>query len=785
MKKIIYPILTGGVVCFGGMMSSATTSTDSRHRDYDSVQERRDSVGLPLVQPELETKILTAKDSVNYGLTSADSVATGEDFKDLEELVVVRQKKLVQNDGATLTYNVTEDPESGSSNVLDILKKVPGVMVDAEDNVKVNGQSSFRVLMNGREDPMFKGDIKTILKSLPAASIKKIEVISEPGAKYEAEGAGGILNIVTDKTSSLEGIMAQFGGWANAYGAGAYANGRSKINKVMLDAQVNYNNGRLWPRSYTSDRELEYLDDATNSRQIIHEKSKQGWDYVGGRIGMSWEPDTLNLFTLSANIGHNTWGGNGKETRRMLNHEEETIWLLERDTHTPGTYDGVGAEASFQHNFGKDTHSLVLSYMFDYSSNLLKEAYLTTDKSGLVPITNFNLSRVKYGMPSHVVQLDYINKFNSKHLFEAGAKVNINNSSSLSRMYNGVSEAEAIEDEKATTKLTQIKDIYALYATYTGTFGSWNMKGGLRYEHTRMGLRYKIGEYPDFTTHLNDLVPNVAISYNLASATALRLAYQMRITRPGINMVNPYVESVTPGQIYYGNPDLTTAKLHRFSLSYSNYQGKVSGSAKLSYDYTGNPINDVMFMKNNILNQTYANTGYQHQARLDVDLTWSIAQWVQWNLYASGNYSYAKVNSELLKAKGLGWQTNLSTYLNFTLPRNVTLNVNGGMWTPWRSLQTKGTNMGYYYNIGIGKSWLKDKALTLNAYAGNFLPSSRVSTYEMTGEGVIFRQRNRYSQWNVGVGISYKFGGLRVGMKSTAANVEKESSGVQGQQGGK
>ena len=80
MKKIIYPILTGGVVCFGGMMSSATTSTDSRHRDYDSVQERRDSVGLPLVQPELETKILTAKDSVNYGLTSADSVATGEDF---------------------------------------------------------------------------------------------------------------------------------------------------------------------------------------------------------------------------------------------------------------------------------------------------------------------------------------------------------------------------------------------------------------------------------------------------------------------------------------------------------------------------------------------------------------------------------------------------------------------------------------------------------------------------------------------------------------------------------
>lgn len=153
-------------------------------------------------------------------------------YTDLEDFVIVQQKKLVESDGAKLTYNVTEDPEAGSSNILEILRKVPGVTVDAEDNVKVNGQSSFKILMNNREDPMLKGDLKTVLKSIPASSIKKIEVISEPGAKYEAEGVGGILNIVTDRKQNLSGFMTQLSGWVNSWQAGGYINSRFKANKV-------------------------------------------------------------------------------------------------------------------------------------------------------------------------------------------------------------------------------------------------------------------------------------------------------------------------------------------------------------------------------------------------------------------------------------------------------------------------------------------------------------------------------------------------------------------------
>ena len=153
-------------------------------------------------------------DSVSPGSPTAPIDTVGEPgYMDLEEFVIVQQKKLVESDGAKLTYNVTEDPESGSSNILEILRKVPGVTVDAEDNVKVNGQSSFKILMNNREDPMLKGDI--------------------------------------------------------------------------------------WPRWSTNDSESEDLTGGPNHLLRAHNRTKSGWDYVGVSFNMSWEPDSLNLFTLS------------------------------------------------------------------------------------------------------------------------------------------------------------------------------------------------------------------------------------------------------------------------------------------------------------------------------------------------------------------------------------------------------------------------------------------------------------------------------------------------------
>ncbi|MDE5868841.1 MAG: outer membrane beta-barrel protein, partial [Muribaculaceae bacterium] len=380
----------------------------------------------------------------------ADEEETPElDETQLDELVVVQQQKLVSSDGATLTYNVTEDPEAGSSNILDILRKVPGVTVDAEDNVKVNGQSNFQILMNGREDPMLKGDIKTILKSLPAASIKKIEVISEPGAKYDAEGVGGILNIVTDRKTRLEGFYAQAGAWVNAYQVGGYLTGRKRFNKVMLDARVSYNNGNVWPRSSSSERSVESLNDSANHLLTSKQKAKNGWDYTGVNLNMSWEPDSLNLFTLSANYGYNTWGNHGEEDRQMQAPDLSVLWRLRRNFDSDGKYNSANAQVSYQHNFGRDDHNIVASYMYWFGHMRNITNYLTDQISGQLSDSPFYGSRGKGNYIYNIIQVDYSNRFSPKHLLEAGAKIYLNHNGSDDVSYYGSNASDAVDDQSS------------------------------------------------------------------------------------------------------------------------------------------------------------------------------------------------------------------------------------------------------------------------------------------------------------------------------------------------
>ncbi|MDE6256038.1 MAG: TonB-dependent receptor [Muribaculaceae bacterium] len=717
--------------------------------------------------------------------TSNDTISFhDEDFTELDELVVVERQKLVKSDGATLTYNVSEDPEAASSNTLDILRKVPGVTVDAEDNVKVNGQSSFKVLLNGREDPMVKGDLKTVLKSLPAATIKKIEVISEPGSKYDAEGIGGILNIVTDRSKNLSGFMTQLGAWVNAYQAGGYVNARTRLNKVMLDANVSYNNGKIWPRSQSSERIIESLDGSENHLMTARQKAKNGWDYTGINMNMSWEPDTLNLFTLSANYGYNTWGNNGTEDRDMKRPDMSTMWNIHRDFNTTGKYNGTGVQLSYQHNFRRPDHNIVTSYQYYYTDQNDITNYFLEYLSGEGSEYPFSSDRNNIKRNYHIVQLDYSNRFNNHHLLEAGGKIFLNDNSNLVRPFFGPSEEEAVEADGMVVKMDRMMNVYALYGSYTGSFSKWNVKAGVRYEHTEMGGKYRIGDYPDFTTLLNDIVPNAAVSYNISDASSLRLAYQMRITRPDVSQLNPYVNTLTPGQIQYGNPDLKSEKGHTFTLGYSNYEGKFSGSAKLSYRYVSNSVNDVIFMRDGIMNSTYANIGESHMAMLELSGDWNITPALRWSLYVSGNYQHLQADSELLKAKNHGWQTNINTNLNYSVAQKWRLSAYGGLWTPWIDLQSSGTTTGYYYGLGAGRSWLKDDALTVQLSAGNMFPTHGHNSFRQEDESVRRIYTGRYSQWNVGLSVTFKFGGLQATVKKTAANIEKEETTSSESRGG-
>lgn len=714
--------------------------------------------------------------SATANCISTDSIISEpEEYTELEEIVVERRQNLIQSDGAKLTYNVDEDPEKGTANILDILRKVPGVIVDADDNVKVNGQSSFRILMNGHDNPMLKGDIKTVLKALPASSIKKIEVISEPGAKFEAEGSGGILNIVTDRTKSLTGTMAQISASISNRNLNGSINLKQKIRKVMLDASVRHYNSELFPYSIKTKSEIEDFTGALNHLQKIEETFETKSNYTGFNINLSWEPDTLNIFNLSADYGINKGRTSGFQTRNYLSSDQQILMDLLRKIVNNNDYNGFSIMTSYQHNFGKDDHFLVVSYQFDdaYFKNL--KNYFLEYIIGSAEEKPFIDNSLRFNYLSHIIQVDYSCRFNPRHLLETGVKINLNNDGSNQYSAFGQSPEDAVIEEKQRVKMTQLKDIYAAYASYNCTLGKWNIKGGMRYEHTRMGIRYIFGNLADFTTRLNDIVPNGAVSLNLASATSLRLAYQMRISRPYVTSLNPFINSVTPGVISYGNPDLKSSRLHNLTLSYSNYQGVFSGQASLTYRYSGNDIEEIAFSKEGVINNTFANIGLSHQASLNLNGNWNASGKLQLSSYLSTTYMYLRSDSELLRQKNCGWQFYGNVNVNYTLPYDIRSSAYAGLWTPWISLQGKGDRTSYYYGIGLSRSWLKNNALTLQINASNFFPTHLTYSWWMSSSTFRSSKESRSLQCNVGLSLTYKFGALKSDFRRTAANIEKES----------
>lgn len=276
--------------------------------------------------------------SVKSGEKSVDfgTMYITDASNELGQVEIVAQKPLVKADIDKIEYNVQDDPDSKSNSVLEMLRKVPLVTVDGEDNIKVNGSSSFKVYVNGKPNNMMSNNPTEVLKSMPANSIKHIEVITNPSAKYDAEGVGGILNIVT-VGGGLEGYTATFSGNVSNRGAGGGVFGTIKSGKLTFSARYNYNYNNQ-PRSYSGgNRRTVGETDSSSSDLDYSGTSKGDGSFQSGSMEASYEIDTLRLVTMSFGL----WGGKNKS---------------DGTTNTLATFPGTANEL---YNYVSNSHSKV------------------------------------------------------------------------------------------------------------------------------------------------------------------------------------------------------------------------------------------------------------------------------------------------------------------------------------------------------------------------------------------------------------------------------------------
>lgn len=719
---------------------------------------------------------------------------------ELGQVEVVAQKPLVKADIDKIEYNVQDDPDSKSNSVLEMLRKVPLVTVDGEDNIKVNGSSSFKVYVNGKPNNMMSNNPTEVLKSMPANSIKHIEVITNPGPKYDAEGVGGILNIVT-VGSGLEGYTATFSGNVSNMGAGGGLFGTVKSGKLTVSARYNYNyNDR--PRSYSGGNRRTVGDVTEGSSDLDYDGSSKGHgNFQSGSMEASYEIDTLRLVSMSFGL----WGGGNNST--SINNTLATapgtsneLYRYVSDGRSKSSWYSIDGGVDYQRMFHVKDRMFTLSYKINTSPQTSDSYSTYNDMHAATDWEDF-LKRLydlnndgSQNTTEHTFQADYTTPIGKIHTLEAGAKYILRDNSSEDDRYERQigTTGDYVLDEEHSSHYKHQNDILAAYMGYGLRVKKISGRLGVRYEHTKQEVKYLLGRGDDFNKNFDDVVPSASIGYKLTDMSNLRFGYNMRIYRPGIWYLNPYLNDSNPTNISQGNSHLDSEKSHSFNLSYSNFTQKFNINLSARYSFTNNSIEQVTEQVKDteieglqnptgkeVLYSTYQNIGKSRNASLSGYVNWNATSntRIYANLY--GNYTYMEGANGL---KNDGW--NLFAYggAQQSLPHDWRISLNIYGQTPWIMLQGKGSSF-FDYGLSVNKSFL-NKRLTLSAFASNFFKKYTSPTSSIEGVGFTQDSWNRYTRQRFGVSVSYRIGELKASVKKAARIISNDDVKGGGGEGG-
>ncbi len=381
---------------------------------------------------------------------------------------------------------------------------------------------------------------------------------------------------------------------------------------------------------------------------------------------------------------------------------------------------------------------------------------------------------------SHTVQIDYINPFGGKHHeLMAGGKALFRYNTAYNTYLVGEENQPALSGSYANTKMMQRQNVYAIYASYNYKLNSWNARAGLRYELTDYGIKYAGNPADNFSGKYGDLVPNASISYSLAPAETLRLAYQMRISRPSIENLNPHPQQISAYNVHVGNPDLNSEKAHNISLGYSNYGRVLGGGLTFTASRINNSIEWTSYVVDLIEYNTVVNAGKNSSLRLDGNFMWNITHRMMINL--SGGVEYKRIKASFASNNGGGGNYNVNW--SYVGPADVKFSAYGGQSLRHISLQGYWTGW-YYYGVSINRDFLRSKKLNVNIYAQNFLaPSTRFSSESWNGTSRT-KSTSHNKNWGVGVSVSWRFGNTQARVDRTSSDIDNNDTKADNSQGG-
>ena len=684
----------------------------------------------------------------------------------LDEVVVAQRRKLIKNDIDKLTYDVQHDKTAQTKTTLEILKKIPLVTVDGQENIRVQGSTSFKVYRNGHPDPSLSGqNLKDILKAIPASTIKRIEVITDPGAKYDAEGTTAILNIVMMSSSKLQGVSGNVNSKIDSYGSvrlGTYLT--TKVGKLTTTVNYNYANQN---KKQTEN----YREEAYNYVKTGEQKREYGTNSTAatihfGDISASYEIDSLNLLTASTNFLGYKADANAQNTNERWDKNNQLIYKFDNNMTTPGySHLNIGGRLDYQHKTHLDGEILTLSYMLAATRphTIFRQTY-----SNMV---NFPVSYTSYDQNTrerfteHTFQIDYVRPFGKHHKIESGTKyiLRYNNSTSLMDYQGTTPDMES--------KFKHNAQVAAAYLSYIFTAGKWAARAGLRYEFTRMKASYPDGSNADYHANLNDWVPSASLQYKISDGQTLKVSYNTSINRPGIGYLNPAIIS-TPTAVSFGNANLGSSRNQKLQLVYMLVTSKFTLQLSPYYSFTNNGIGRILYEQNRKDVSTFQNILKSKIFGISSYTAWTPFTGTSFTLNASMRYARITLPTPYIKNSGCGggiyfdWEQKIPWKL--TLTTSLGGEYGNRVYNPYAI-----EGHWFYYNFTLTRRFLKDK-LTVSLSAESPFVKERSTTYRIVQGDYTGYERAVMKPQCFKIGLSWKFGKLRASVKKAARSIEND-----------
>ena len=701
----------------------------------------------------------------------------------LDEVEVVGQAALVENKVDRIVYNAENDNTNRGGDATDVLQKVPLLSVDMDGNVSLRGSQNIQILVNGKPSGMFSTNVGDALKMFPADQIKSVEVITTPSAKYDAEGTGGIVNIITKK-KNIDG----FSGSVTTSVGNRQNNGNVSIN--LARGRFGLNGGGGFFYSVPQDAPTSFYREDFVGDQVrrleqtgITENSRLGFR---GQAGAFYDINAFNSINTNINFRGFTFDRIGFNDAVYTDPTINLIQMYTRNNEGITGRNGFDWNVDYTKKF--ETKDQELVFAFQLSGDNSDNNSLNTTESMITELLLDERTINDGKNREYTFQIDYTHPFSEKVKLEIGAKSVIRRITSDSRyLVFNFDANEYLNDATRSNLFNYDQDVYAGYTSFTLDLGkSYSLVAGARYEATSIFGEFDGGNNP-FENAYDNLVPSIILSKKFKNFSTLKFSFVQRIQRPSLQFINPFVDISDNRNISFGNPSLAPERSNQFDIGYTTFvKGSVINTS-VYYRNTSDAIERFLSVDEQGISQTtFRNLGVQENYGANIFTSLPITK--KWTIRGSFDINYFTIESTIpeidISNDGIQYRIFGNTSLN--LDKGYKIDAFGFFNAPRPSLQ--GTFPAFsIMGFGISKEIFKERgSIGIRLVE----PFSKYKDFKTDLEGPTFVQESVFSIpfRSVGINFNYRFGKLDFRASNRRSKIQnddlKEGGDMNGQQQG-